>query len=134
MKYSKAKALDRHKNQADLESRLKILENTTNFVQNEEYIMKKGQLEDLYANQVEGSRIRSKCKEYEFGEKSNKYFLNLEKHRANRSSITRLIANDRDITSQKEVNIELLKIYKNLYSNRSMIISLKIQERIGFPN
>ena len=63
MKYSKAKAFDRRKNQADLESRLKILENTTNFVQNEEYIMKKGQLEDLYANQVEGARIRSKYKD-----------------------------------------------------------------------
>jgi hypothetical protein len=85
----------------------------------------------LYAKQVEGARIRSKCKDYEFGEKSNKYFLNLEKHRANMSSITRLIANDRDITSQKEVNNELLKFYKKLYSNRSTTSSIDITNKVN---
>ena len=50
MKYSKAKALERRKTKADLEIRLKDLENTPNFNTNDEYILKKGQLEDLYTN------------------------------------------------------------------------------------
>ena len=131
MKYSKAKALERRKNKADLEDRLKVLEESPNFHNNDEYLLKKGQLEDLYAKQVEGARVRSKCKDYELGEKSTKYFLNLEKHRANMSSITRLISDDRDVTSQKDINNELHKFYKNLYSNRSTTPSVDTTNKLN---
>ena len=103
-----------------MEARLNILEDTPNFFQNDEYITKKAQLGEMYDIQVEGARIRSKCKDYELGEKSNKYFLNLEKYRAKMSSISRLVCDDdREVTSQTDINNELHNFYKNLYSNRS---------------
>ena len=67
----------------------------------------------MYDTQVEGARIRSKCKDYELGEKSNKYFLNLEKHRAKMSSIVGLMGEDgREITNQQDFNNELHDFYK----------------------
>ena len=116
--FSKAKAKERRKTQTDLEAKLKVLEQSPNFFQTDEYITKKAQLDQMYDEQVEGARIRSKCKDYELGEKSNKYFLNLEKHNAKKSSISRLVCdNGREVSSQSEINKELHKFYKNLYSN-----------------
>ena len=132
IKYSKAKAKERRKNQSDLEARLKALEDTPNFFQNDEYIAKKAQLDQMYDNQVEGARIRSKCKDYELGEKSNKYFLNLEKHRAKMSSISRLICDDgREVSTQTDINIELQNFYKTLYSNRSTTSSVEISNKLN---
>ena len=59
---------------------MKTLEGTPNFNHNLEYVGKKRELDELYEQQVEGARIRSKVRDYEHGEKSNKYFLNLEKY------------------------------------------------------
>ena len=67
IKFSKAKAKDRRKTQTDLEASLKIIEQTPNFFQTDEYIIKKAQLDELYDDQVEGARIRSKCKDYNLG-------------------------------------------------------------------
>ena len=36
------------------------------------------ELEDLYDNITAGVKIQSKCDWYQYGEKSTKYFLNLE--------------------------------------------------------
>ena len=77
---ARTKARERRRVQSEIETRLKPLEGTPNFNQNLEYVEKKSELEDLYEQQVEGARIRSKVKDYEHGEKSNKYFLNLEKY------------------------------------------------------
>ena len=41
----------------------------------------KDELEDLYDHIVTGVKIRSKCDWYQYGEKSTKYFLNLEKQK-----------------------------------------------------
>ena len=59
IKFSKAKAKDRRKKQYDIEARLKVLEETPNFFNNDEYITKKAQLDQMYDNQVEGARIRT---------------------------------------------------------------------------
>ena len=75
IKYSKAKSKENQKAHSDLEARLEVLEETQNLFQTDEYIAKKAQLDQMYDNQVEGARIRSKCKDYELGEKSNKYFF-----------------------------------------------------------
>ena len=131
IKYSKAKAKDNRKAQADIEARLKVLEETPIFFQINEYITKKAQLDQMYDNQVEGARIRSKCKDYELGEKSNKYFLNLEKHRAKMSSISRLVCDSREVSSQKDINNELHNFYKNLYSNRCTTSSSEVSNMLS---
>ena len=40
-----------------------------------------------YEQNINGIRIRSKCNWYECGEKSSKFFLNLEKYRAAQRTI-----------------------------------------------
>ena len=46
----------------------------------------KDELNDIYEEISNGIKIRSRCNSYELGEKSNKYFLNLEKSRARKNS------------------------------------------------
>ena len=83
IKYSKGIAKEKKKIQTDLENRIKQIENSGNYSENAEYIQMKKDLEGIYDKITEGARIRSKCRDYEFGEKSNKYFLNLEKKKQN---------------------------------------------------
>ena len=53
----------------------------------------KNDLELIYDHIDEGIRLRSKCDWYEQGEKSTKFFLNLEKQRGNQNRIRKLIVN-----------------------------------------
>ena len=48
----------------------------------EEYNDCKTQLEQIYKMKAIGIKIKSKCEWQEHGEKSSKFFLNLEKSRA----------------------------------------------------
>jgi hypothetical protein len=76
----------------------------------------------MYDDFIEGVRIRSRCNEYELGEKSNKYFLNLEKHRAKLSSINKIIDSDgREILDQKDIQNELKHFYSNLFTDNCKI-------------
>ena len=49
----------------------------------------------IYDQIAEGIRIRSKYDWYEHGEKSTKYFLNLEKNRGNQNQIRKLIIDEK---------------------------------------
>ena len=63
-----------------LENKLKTLENVLDNHENlESYHNIKNKIEEIYEKKTEGARIRSKCLWYEEGEKSSKFFLNLEK-------------------------------------------------------
>ena len=62
-----------------LENKLKTLEFRPNFVNNPEYTETDEKLDKIYQEKANGVRIRSKCNWYEHGEKSSKFFLNLEK-------------------------------------------------------
>ena len=48
-------------------------------VSENDYLRSKNELEALHTEKIEGQILRSKCQWYEDGEKSSKYFLNLEK-------------------------------------------------------
>ena len=63
-----------------LEKKLKLLECTANYLDNSEYISCKSKLDQFYEEKANGIRIRSKCDWYKYGEKSTKFFLNLEKN------------------------------------------------------
>ena len=122
MDFSKKAAKDRRATQLELETRLKELENTDNYIENNEYVRKKNDLEKIYDDYIEGVRIRSRCSEYELGEKSTKYFLNLEKHRAKVSLINKIIdSNDREILDQKDIQNELKLFYSNLFTDKCKI-------------
>ena len=76
-----------------LENKLKKLENNTNYIENLEYIDCRNKLDKIYEQKINGIRIRSKCDWYEYGEKSSKFFLNLEKTRSTQSTIRNIIKN-----------------------------------------
>ena len=64
-----------------LKNKLKILENNTNYIEDSEYIDCSIKSDKIYEQKINGMRIRSKRHWYEYGEKSSKFFLNLEKSR-----------------------------------------------------
>ena len=66
-----------------LEVKLEELEqNLSNDEAKEQYNAYRGKINEIYDEISNGLKIRSKCNWYEFGEKSNKFFLTLEKCQA----------------------------------------------------
>ena len=81
----------------------------------EEYNNYKNELDAIYNNIATGVKIRSKCNWYELGEKSSKFFLNLEKQRAVNSLLKKIIVNDNEITGPSKLNFELYTFYQKLF-------------------
>ena len=79
----------------ELENRLAELENIITMNSSEEVITAynncKSDLKALYNYVTEGIIMRSKSNWYEFGEKSSKYFLNLEKRNKAKSHVRTII-------------------------------------------
>ena len=77
--------------------------------------MLKMEYDSIYEQIAKGAIIRSKATWYEKGEKSNKYFLNLETHKKAKSSV-RKVFNDEGmlITDQKKILQEIQNFYSNL--------------------
>ena len=67
----------------------------------------KDELENFYNNIATGVKIRSKCDWYQYGEKSTKYFLNLEKQKAVNGTVKKIIKDHLEITDQLKIQHEL---------------------------
>ena len=67
------------------------------------YNIYKKELESIFDHIAEGIRIRSKCDWYEHGEKSTKFFLNLEKKRGNQIQIRKLKIDEKEIDGDVEI-------------------------------
>ena len=59
--------------------------------------------DSIYDHIAEGIRIRSKCDWYEHGEKSTKFFLNLEKKCGNQNQICKLIIDEKERDGDVEI-------------------------------
>ena len=68
----------------------------------EEYNDCKTQLEQIYKIKANGTKIRSKCEWYMHGEKSSKFFVNLEKSRAIQGQVLTVIYNDKEKKMMKQ--------------------------------
>ena len=67
-----------------------------------------------------GAIIRSRARWYEQGEKSNKYFFNSESSRGEKSTIRKIVREDKSLTTNPKVIIDKLKgFYSNLYQATS---------------
>ena len=124
-KYSAEKKAAENKTRLHLESKLKTLVNSlsTNASENllKEYEECKSRLESLYDHITNGLIIRSKVSWYEKGEKSNKYFYNLEKRNKSKSHVKSLIIDNNIIVhDQAFVMKQLKKFYSSLYSSKSV--------------
>ena len=98
------------------------------------------QLETLYLQKTYGAQIRSRIKWIESGEKSTKYFLNLEKSRQTKKSIINLYdSNGNLLTNQDEILNRGKEFYGNLYKSvepdlnhiTEYIQTLEIEEKLS---
>ena len=88
---------------------------------NQTYNSLKLQQELFDLNQSKGAQIRSKIKYIEEGEKNTKYFLNMEKARANLNTIHELNTNNNTILDPILIVDEIKTFYSDLYAKDNTI-------------
>ena len=128
IEFSKLQAQNTKKEKMFLENKLKKLENNTNCMENLEYIDCRNKLDKIYEQKINGIRIRSKCDWYEHGEKSSKFFLNLEKTRSTQSTIRNITKDKKNLTCHKKINQELFDFYKGLFSENLNVSKNEIMQ------
>ena len=85
----------------------------------QEYNKCKQDLKEIYNYITEGIILRSKTDWYELGEKSTKYFLNLEKRNEAKSHIRMILTDSSsEITDSKAILSELKSFYSDLYEQK----------------
>ena len=78
----------------------------------------KVELDNYYDNEIRGSIIRSRASWYEYGERSSKYFLGLEKRNKVKSTIRKLKLPDREIDEPNEIMTEIRNFFVDKYSRK----------------
>jgi exonuclease III len=87
----------------------------------------KHNLNQLLEDQCRGAAIRSRCSNYEHGDKATKYFLNMEKSIGKKNTIQQLVKEDGKLTTdQFEILEEELQYYQKLYSNHDIEFTKEI--------
>ena len=115
-KVSKMRAKKERKQREELETTLKSHEKNSSTEENQcLYDKCKRDLEEIYDNITEGIRIRSRGQWYEEGEKSSKFFLNLETFNGTQSQIRKIIVNDQEITDPNKILNKIRNIYESLF-------------------
>ena len=85
-----------------------------------EYNQYKMEFETLYDYITAGLILRSKTSWYEHGEKSSKYFLNVEKHNKAKSHLRKIITDSNtEISDPSEIMRHIKHFYSALYKHRS---------------
>ena len=74
-------------------------------------------LEQISMHKTEGAMIRSKARWCEQGERSTRYFFNLEKRNRSNNYITKLKAENRTLVTPTEILNEEYRYYQNLYTS-----------------
>ena len=120
IKYSKAKANARRQKLKVIEDLLRQCEQDYSVSPSPE---NKGKMENIrneyelfYEHLSRGAKIRSRATWFEQGQKSNKYFLNLETYKKSKSCIRKVFTKDGFLTSDfKRIMKEVDVFYSNLY-------------------
>ena len=102
----------------------KLLENTSlrnhNELQEEKSLLK-DEIDKFYSDKAEGIKVRAKINWTEHGEKSTKYFFNLEKQRQANNVIRQIKASEEDriLNSDSDILNEAIDFYTKLYTSES---------------
>jgi len=123
MYYSKMKAKERKKDELSAEKQ------TNSYIQQYEsnpsqenwckYNRAKEKLDEIRHLKVKGSIIRSRCRWHEEGEKSTKYFLNLEKRNYEQKCINELLTeNNSVITDPGKILEQGKQFFESLYTSK----------------
>ena len=125
VRYSKVTAEKKVKKQSELESKFKILEKSLSCDENIEDNHKcKADLNQIYDNLAERVKLRSKFLWYEESKKSSKYFVNLEKMQAERSTIRRLATYKKDLVNHNDINNNIFTYFTSLFDRKYHIDKL----------
>ena len=79
----------------------------------------RAELNKITEYKTKGAIVRSRIRWHEEGEKSTKYFLNLEKRQHSKTHITELKYDGREINDSDEILTSQRLFYKNLYTASS---------------
>ena len=85
---------------------------------------------------VNGIRIRSKCNQYEHGEKPTKFSLNLEKYCATQGCLRTIIENKKELNDSQQINDALYNFYQTLFKEKLSISEECIQsflDKVSLP-
>ena len=120
IKFSKEKASARREKLKILEDSLKVCEDECGkdpCPENAEKLeILRTEYDVFYEHLSVGAIIRSRATWYEYGEKSNKYFLNLESHKKSKSCIRKIYTKEGCLTSDpKRIMKEVEFFYSKLY-------------------
>jgi hypothetical protein len=121
--YSTFKKKERENIEFELESKLTIL--YQNGGTHEEEISKlESELKNIREEKVKGIIIRAKAKWNIEGERSTRYFCNLEKRHYTVKIIPKLILEDNtEVTHQKDILVQQKLFYQTLYESRGTIFT-----------
>ena len=124
-KISIDKAKKRKARRLELESKVKEFEEQLTAASKDQlinyYNKCKEELESLYDYIINGIILRSCATWYEKGEKSTKYFLNLEKRNKTKSHVRKLISPDgSEETDPKNILANIKSFYSELYTKHSV--------------
>ena len=122
IQYGIEKAKTKHDKEEELENTLNKLEKEEDSNNNPERAAwltdrianVRADLAELNRYKTEGLILRSRCQWYESGEKSNKYFLNLESRNKLKTTMSKLQRDDGTMTTDTK---EILNMQKDFYEN-----------------
>ena len=91
-------------------------------------------LETIYNYIADGLKIRSKCEWYEHGEKTTKFFFNLEKMRGVQNRVQKLVVEEKEITDPKEISKNIKAFYETLFKQNFSKTNFEKQRFFNSPN
>ena len=105
-----------------------------NNILEEDYELSKTWLENWYEEYTKGIILRSKSDWYEQGEKSTKYFLNLEKHNSVKNTVRKIFVNGSECSDDVAILNHAKSFYENLFERKSNRTFSQCQEFLNNIN
>ncbi|GFR76837.1 Pol-like protein [Elysia marginata] len=113
---------ERNRKVEELENELKHISKTDKEQTSELFLLKREELEQMRAKVLEGVLIRAKARWIGQGEKTTRYFCNLENRHFASKRMTSLIKDSGvEIEDNKEITKEVENFYEHLYKSRQEI-------------
>ena len=121
--YAKTNNRKKHILKENHEKIVKSYESTDDKPSEQKYIDSKIFLENLIEERTQGALLRSKSQWHEQGEKSSKFFLNLEKKNSINNTVKKLLiqkdSQDTEIVDRNQILDNLHDFYSNLFQRKS---------------
>ena len=122
IQYSKRKAMERKEKEMNLQKEFakakQLFDSDPNTNNANAFNSVKEKLELLYEEKLQGIIIRSRTRWWEHGEKSTKYFLNLEKRNHVKKHVRKLKTSGSTITDPFSILSEQKRFYQELYTSQ----------------